>query len=230
MNTENKHLDIILKNYEMVFDHYKDQDQLRNTAFGFFTTITLAASGIIGIDKINIINVFIFLVIFIVGIIVSIIICRYRCYALFYSNTLSVFRKLSLLDDDSYVDREYIRSSLKEKNNIESNNKKGKKKLYSADFLLYMCLIIINSLNLFIFTYMAGTMIFNSFNVDAKNFELIFYIIMAVIVVIYISISYKAYAKLVNEVIQKSLDKEALNDYYFLDMYTRKTKDTQNLQ
>lgn len=218
-NSDN--LKVNLKNYEMAFSHYKEQDQLRNTAFGFFTSLTIAVAGLIGIGKVDMINTIIFVVIFLVGIIISIVFCRYRTYGQFYSYTLSIYRKILTAGDNTVIDRKFIEENIK--NKINSKPKKsGLSQYYSADFLLYLSLVIINCLNLFIAAYKITYSSFRAFDVYVEYYPFLFYGFLALLVILYVFISFKVYKKLVNYYVDNSLKNGNLEKLLFLDMYIEK--------
>lgn len=134
----------IEKNYDIVYDHFKEQDQLRNTGFGFFTTLTVAVMSFLDKEKQTISLLIIFGAMFILGFLFSLLLCRYKYYGNIYSITMKVLRRLYNCDE---------RMSEKKRNDIIEDTIKEKAgsikpKFYSADFLIYLCLIIINCLNL----------------------------------------------------------------------------------
>lgn len=172
---ENNYLNQIEKNYEIVYDHFKEQDQLRNTTFGFFTTLTVAVYGFLGRGELDILGIFLFGVMFLLGVLFSIIACRYKYFGEMYSVSMKLFRTMY---DINNCKKNIIDKSLKEE--VENT----KLKFYSADFIIFLCLIITNSLNLIFFI--------NSFYQGEYFLHL-----AIVLVIIYLLISICLYNKLV---------------------------------
>lgn len=162
----------IEKNYEIVYDHFKEQDQLRNTGFGFFTTLTIAVMGFLDKDRQIISLLVIFGAMFLLGLLFSLLLCRYKYYGNLYSITMKVLRTLYNCNENLSKEKrqEIIKETIKKK--ISSI----KPRLYSADFLIYFCLILINSLNLI--------MIIDQFKPTMIVYALViaFYVVVSIII------------------------------------------------
>lgn len=128
---EKDYFETIENNYEKVFSHFTEQDHLRNEALTFFTAISSAVIGFANEStEILIVN-------FLLGVLFSLLLCRYKYYGNLYNATMKILRFLSL--DKNNMKREKMEDKLK------SETKGIKLSLYSADFIIYCCLILINT-------------------------------------------------------------------------------------
>lgn len=187
---ENKYLNQIEKNYDIVYDHFKEQDQLRNTTFGFFTTLTVAVYGFLGRGELDILGIFLFGVMFFLGFLFSIVACRYKYFGEMYSISMKLFR---MMYDVNNCKKGIIKDFLK--NEVKTT----KLKFFSADFIIFLCLIITNSLNLIFFI--------NSF------YQGEYFLCLAIaLVIIYLLVSICLY----NRLVIKRIRRLEVNDLSFV--------------
>lgn len=159
--------------YNMVYDHFKEQDQLRNSIILAFVTITGFAYQFL--DK----NLMVFGGLFLIGCILQLIICRHKLYGEKYQIILYVIGKLmplnsaeinqNVIDDIAQIElTEY-------KKDINSFLGKIKKVLWSVDGLIYLVFVIVNSWNL-------NTLLVDIIKLGNKYFLFvgIFYIIFSI--------------------------------------------------
>lgn len=197
MRKNEHYYQLVDKNYSVVYDHFKEQDQLRNTSFGFFTTLSVATLGFIDKNKSDVNVILIFLTMFILGILFSILLCRYKYYGNIYSITMKILRHLSV-EGKNVPDEDYINSIIDQKTSRIKKN-------YLADYIVFLCLSLINCLNLLMFLSLINVELYLSF----------------IILLIYMMVSNYMYLKLV---IHKSR-KCTASDLSFVDtLYVKNDK------
>ena len=174
--------------YSTVYDHFTEQDRLRNAIIAFFTTIT---GFCFQIDKPTPTK-YLYLVLFVVGIILTFIMIRHKYYGEMYMMTLNTISLLFPCNPSS-ITKKLIEDKFEIVSNEYKCANKGvlariKKYIWSVDSLLIIAFCLVNTINLYNF-------------LDISNKQIICFVVVSFIVTIIVT--FVVYHLLVVEAVKK---------------------------